>query len=48
MTEQVVTYMDMPQEERKERKAKQKDTHGVYANRWFGVLPFLFKIFVKK
>lgn len=47
VTEQVVTYMDMPPEERKKKKEKQKNAHGMYANRWFGVLPFVFKIFIK-
>ncbi|WP_338062626.1 YqzE family protein [Virgibacillus halotolerans] len=48
VTEQVVTYIDMPPDERKKRKTKQKDTQGMYVNRWFGVLPFVFKIFFRK
>jgi hypothetical protein len=52
VTEQVVTYMDTPPDKRKEKKEsrerQKKDANGIYATRWFGVLPFVFKILFRK
>lgn len=48
MTEQVVTYIDMPSNERKERRSQQKSTQSMYANRWLGVLPFMLRTFLKR
>ncbi|SES83326.1 YqzE-like protein [Oceanobacillus limi] len=49
MTERVVSYMDLPADERrkkrKEHKTKKQQT-GV--NRWFGVLPQAIRISFKK
>ncbi|MFD1850613.1 YqzE family protein [Oceanobacillus bengalensis] len=47
MTEQFVTYLDRPREERKKRKLEQKVSYGV-SNYWLGVLPFVLKSIRKK
>ncbi|MFD0951592.1 YqzE family protein [Virgibacillus natechei] len=48
MTEQVVTYIDSPSEERKNRRAAQKNDPPIYSNRWLGVLPFALRTIRKK
>ncbi|PAV29124.1 YqzE family protein [Virgibacillus profundi] len=51
MTEQVVAYIDLPSDERDERrkrKEEQKEEQRIYTNKWLGVLPFAFRIFIKK
>ncbi|WP_373892758.1 YqzE family protein [Virgibacillus natechei] len=48
MTEQVVTYIDLPSEERKKRKVEQKNPPATYSNRWLGILPFALKTIWKK
>ncbi|WP_085991917.1 YqzE family protein [Oceanobacillus senegalensis] len=47
VTEQVVSYLDLPVEERKKRKSQQKEETSI-SNRWFGVLPFVLKSLRKK
>lgn len=46
MTEQFVSYLDSPAEERKKRKTEQSTT-GI-TNRWFGILPLALKSIRKK
>lgn len=50
MTEQVVSYIDLPKEERKKRKTdlKAQKNHPPIGNRWFGVLPVAIRFFFKK
>ncbi|WP_240452288.1 YqzE family protein [Virgibacillus sp. YIM 98842] len=48
MTEQVVSYIDLPSEERKRRKEEQKNSHLSYTNRWLGVLPFAFRMMFRR
>lgn len=48
MTEQVTTYIDTPAEEKKLRKSQNKTEPPVCSSRWLGVLPFAFKLFLKK
>lgn len=48
MTEQVVSYIDLPAEERKKRKKKEKSSKPAYSSRWLGVLPFALKVFLRK
>ncbi|WP_404453404.1 YqzE family protein [Oceanobacillus kapialis] len=48
MTEQVVSYIDLPAEERKKRKKKEKSSKPAYSSRWLGVLPFALKVFFRK
>jgi len=46
MTEQLVTYMDKPKEERKKTK-NNKEQNG-FSNRWLGLFPFTIKLLLKK
>ncbi|UOY93988.1 YqzE family protein [Ectobacillus sp. JY-23] len=39
MTQQFVSYMDSPKEERKEKRQQKKTQKEPFLNRWFGVLP---------
>ncbi|WP_461180557.1 YqzE family protein [Virgibacillus kimchii] len=48
MTEQVISYIDLPSEERKRRKKEQKNNHRLYSNRWLGILPFAFRIWIRR
>ncbi|WP_066193002.1 MULTISPECIES: YqzE family protein [Gracilibacillus] len=48
MTQRVVKYMDTPKEERKQRKQERKQSEIAYTNKWFGVLPFAIKLFMKE
>ncbi len=50
MTQQVVSYMDLPKDERKQRKMEQKaQRHSpTIGNRWFGVLPVAIKSMFKR
>ncbi|WP_099158860.1 YqzE family protein [Virgibacillus ndiopensis] len=48
MTEQVVTYIDTPRDERKSRKKQQNSNVSSFSNKWLGVLPFALKMFMKK
>ncbi|MDY0396670.1 YqzE family protein [Virgibacillus halophilus] len=47
ITQQVVSYMDSPKEERIKRKTKNRNKAGV-SSRWFGVLPLAIRLFMKK
>lgn len=51
VTQQLVKYMDTPKEARKKQKEERKNNEistTYYSNRWLGVLPFAFKLFLKK
>lgn len=50
MTQQVVSYMDMPKEERKKRKTDIKSQRQLppVGNRWFGALPLAIKYIFKR
>jgi len=47
ITQQVTTYIDLPSDKRKERKAEQKHQRPSYSNRWLGVVPFMLRSFLK-
>ena len=47
ITEEIVKYMNSPREERKERREADRQEGPVVASRWFGILPFSFKLFLK-
>ncbi|GFZ77625.1 YqzE family protein [Compostibacillus humi] len=47
MTQQIVSYLDTPKEERG-RKKNSKTGQQVYGNSWFGILPFVLKMYRKK
>ncbi|WP_342774158.1 YqzE family protein [Aquibacillus sediminis] len=48
MTQEIVRYMDTPQEERKKKKQEKQMEQHQLTSRWFGILPFAFKLLVKK
>lgn len=48
VTEQVVSYLDLPAEERQKRKSNRKNISSGFSNHWFGVLPFALKSLRKK
>ncbi|MCM3738747.1 YqzE family protein [Oceanobacillus luteolus] len=47
MTEEIVRYLNSSKEERKVRKEAGKQSDSAILNRWFGVLPFSFKLFIR-
>jgi hypothetical protein len=47
MTQEIVKYMELPHEERRKRKKGRKKEQWI-SGRWFGLLPFAFKLLVKK
>jgi len=48
MTEQVVSYIDLPSDERKRRKTEHKNSHQLYTNRWLGILPFVCRLLIRR
>ncbi|QGH34912.1 YqzE family protein [Gracilibacillus salitolerans] len=48
MTQRIVKYMDTPKNERKKQKIERKQQDIAYSNKWFGVLPFAFRLFIQK
>ncbi|MRH43142.1 YqzE family protein [Aquibacillus halophilus] len=48
MTQEIVKYMDTPHEERKKKKNQRSNNKNTFSGRWFGLLPFAFKLLVKK
>lgn len=47
ITEQIVTHLNKPYDERKKRK-KRKQPPTIYMNRWFGLLPFALRVLFDK
>ncbi|WP_067730393.1 YqzE family protein [Oceanobacillus damuensis] len=47
MTEQFITYMNLPSEEKKKLKNEKKQ-NPLFMNRWLGMLPFTIKIMFHK
>ncbi|WP_199619653.1 YqzE family protein [Paenibacillus alkalitolerans] len=45
VTEKVVSYIDMPPEERKHRKLERKQTREPWGTRLFGMLPMALSMF---
>ncbi|WP_077621587.1 YqzE family protein [Sediminibacillus massiliensis] len=48
MTQEIVRYMDTPQEERLKQKADKKGNSNEISGHWFGLLPFAFRLLIKK
>lgn len=48
ITEEVVAYLDMTREEKKESKEQRKSENQKLSNQWFGILPMSLKLFMKK
>lgn len=44
VTEEVVKFLNSPKDERKKRGAERQ----VFHDRWFGLLPFTFKLLLKR
>ena len=47
MTEEFVKYYNDPKDVRKKKREAEKLERSAYLNRWFGVLPFTLKMFIK-
>lgn len=48
VTQQIVSYIDKPKEERRLTKEQRRFEHSPLVNRWFGLIPFAFMILFKK
>ncbi|KAB8128450.1 YqzE family protein [Gracilibacillus oryzae] len=48
VTQRIVKYMDTPKNERRKDHKEIKKEEQFYSNRWFGVLPFAFRLFLQK
>ncbi|MFD1736522.1 YqzE family protein [Bacillus salitolerans] len=48
VTQQLVTYLDSPKDQRKQVKRARKSSKTPLVSRWFGVVPFGFMMFFKK
>lgn len=48
MTGQIIGYLDLPKDEKKERRKKQKQEKDLLSSRWLGMLPFAMKMLWKK
>jgi hypothetical protein len=49
MTQQLVTYMEQPKEERRKKREQRKQEKQPFLSRWFGILPFgLLLLFKRK
>ncbi|WLR49761.1 YqzE family protein [Bacillus tianshenii] len=45
VTQQIVSYMDQPKEERQRIKQERLESQPPALNRWFGVIPFALAMF---
>lgn len=48
MTQQFVSYIDSPAEEKKQRKQEKKEEKELFTSKWFGILPLALKMLVDK
>ncbi|QOR65501.1 YqzE family protein [Cytobacillus suaedae] len=48
MTQQIVSYIDKPKNIRKETRQLRKSERSPFMDQWFGVIPFAFKLLMKK
>ncbi|RAK22366.1 YqzE-like protein [Anoxybacillus vitaminiphilus] len=49
VTQQFVTYMEQPKEERRKKREQRKQEKLPFLNRWFGIVPFgLLLLFKRK
>lgn len=48
VTMQIMTYLDLPAEEKKQRRQKKRTPNIAYIHHWFGILPFSFRIMLHK
>ncbi|QHS22741.1 YqzE family protein [Virgibacillus sp. MSP4-1] len=45
MTQELTKYMQLPKDEREQRKSRRKNEKSSRSNRYFGMLPAAFKMF---
>lgn len=48
MTQRIVKYMDTPKDQRKKQKEDKVEENVTYSNKWFGILPFAFRLFFNR
>lgn len=48
VTQQFVSYMNNPKEERKQKKQQRRSEKEPFLNRWFGVMPLSAALFYQK
>ncbi|WP_026569964.1 MULTISPECIES: YqzE family protein [Sediminibacillus] len=48
MTQEIVKYMDTPHDQRKKQKRLSKREHNEVSDHWLGLLPFAFRLLMKK
>ncbi|WP_070120690.1 YqzE family protein [Bacillus marinisedimentorum] len=48
MTQQVVSYLDKPKDQRKELRKTRKTGKQAFMTKWFGVLPFALSMLFRK
>ncbi|WP_270179252.1 YqzE family protein [Alkalihalobacillus sp. CinArs1] len=48
MTQQVVSYIDQPKEERVNQREKRKAAKQPFLFRWFGVIPLAIGMFIRR
>ncbi|MFX3624887.1 MAG: YqzE family protein [Ectobacillus sp.] len=48
VTQQFVTYMDSPKQDRKQKRQQRRSEKELFSVRWFGVLPLSLKLLYKK
>lgn len=48
MTGEIISYLDLTTEDKKERKNREKSSQHVLSNRWLGMVPLAMKMLWKK
>ncbi|WP_199425704.1 YqzE family protein [Thermaerobacillus caldiproteolyticus] len=48
VTQQFVTYMDQPKEERKKKRVQRKQEKPELLYRWFGMIPFSLRLLFRR
>ncbi|GAB4073467.1 YqzE family protein [Barrientosiimonas marina] len=48
LTQQMTAYLDTPAEEKEKKRSRHTTEASAYSSRWFGVVPFVFKMARKK
>ncbi|WP_164668626.1 YqzE family protein [Virgibacillus doumboii] len=48
VTQQITTYLDTPAAEKKLKRIQKKSQPTIFSSRWLGILPFAFKLFIKR
>lgn len=48
VTQQIVSYIDSPKEERLNKRLQKRTNQAPFQNRWFGMIPFATMLLLKK